>query len=47
MENPRISAEAFTSFELTWDEHLKMLKEVANLNFIEGSNAFSLSSIYS
>ncbi|HHU98176.1 MAG TPA: hypothetical protein GXX67_13115 [Petrimonas sp.] len=33
---PRISAEAFTSFELTWDEHLKMLKEVANLNFIEG-----------
>ena len=33
---PRVSAEAFTSFELTWDEHLSMLKEVANLNFIEG-----------
>ncbi len=33
---PRISAEAFTSFNLTWDEHLSMLKEVANLNFIEG-----------
>jgi len=33
---PRISAEAFTSFNNTWDEHLSMLKEVANLNFIEG-----------
>ncbi|MCK3683892.1 glycosyl hydrolase [Maribellus sp. YY47] len=33
---PRVSAEAFTSFNLTWDEHLSMLKEVANLNFIEG-----------
>ena len=33
---PRVAAEAFTSFELTWDEHLSMLKEVANLNFIEG-----------
>ena len=33
---PRVSAEAFTSFELTWDERLSMLKEVANLNFIEG-----------
>jgi hypothetical protein len=33
---PRISAEAFTSFNHTWDEHLSMLKEVANLNFIEG-----------
>ena len=32
----RVSAEAFTSFKLTWDEHLSMLKEVANLNFIEG-----------
>lgn len=33
---PRVSAEAFTSFNLSWDEHLNMLKEVANLNFIEG-----------
>lgn len=34
---PRVSAEAFTSFELTWDEHWSMLKEVANVNFIEGA----------
>jgi hypothetical protein len=33
---PRIAAEAFTSFYLTWDERLSMLKEVANLNHIEG-----------
>ncbi|MDR2775271.1 MAG: hypothetical protein LBC19_11125 [Tannerella sp.] len=33
---PRIAAEAFTSSNLTWDEHLSMLKEVANLNCIEG-----------
>ncbi len=33
---PRISAEAFTSFELTWDEHLSVLKETANINCIEG-----------
>jgi hypothetical protein len=33
---PRVAAEAFTSFRLTWDEHLSMLKEVANLNCIEG-----------
>jgi hypothetical protein len=33
---PRVSAESFTSFNLTWDEHLSMLKEIANLNFIEG-----------
>jgi hypothetical protein len=33
---PRVAAEAFTSFNLTWDEHLSMLKEVANLNLIEG-----------
>jgi hypothetical protein len=32
----RVAAEAFTSFNLTWDEHLSMLKEVANRNFIEG-----------
>ncbi len=33
---PRIAAEAFTSFELTWDEHLRDLKETANINCIEG-----------
>lgn len=33
---PRVAAEAFTSFNLTWDEHLDMLKEVANINSIEG-----------
>ncbi|MDR2774174.1 MAG: hypothetical protein LBC19_05440 [Tannerella sp.] len=33
---PRVAAEAFTSFNLTWDEHLSMLKEVANMNCIEG-----------
>ena len=33
---PRVAAEAFTSFALTWDEHLEMLKEVANVNSIEG-----------
>ncbi|MDR1742699.1 MAG: hypothetical protein LBR48_02630 [Dysgonamonadaceae bacterium] len=33
---PRVAAEAFTSFALTWDEHWSMLKEVANLNFAEG-----------
>lgn len=33
---PRVAAEAFTSFELTWDEHLSVLKETANINCIEG-----------
>ncbi|MDR2385259.1 MAG: hypothetical protein LBD80_06325 [Tannerella sp.] len=33
---PRVAAEAFTSFHLTWDEHLSMLKEVANRNSVEG-----------
>ncbi|MDR3268862.1 MAG: hypothetical protein LBT83_07335 [Tannerella sp.] len=33
---PRVAAEAFTSFVLTWDEHLSMLKEVANMNSVEG-----------
>jgi hypothetical protein len=33
---PRVAAEAFTSFSLTWDEHLEMLKEVANINSVEG-----------
>ncbi len=33
---PRLGAEAFTSFELTWDEHWQDLKEVANVNTVEG-----------
>ena len=33
---PRVSAESFTSFVLTWDEHLSMLREVANQNLVEG-----------
>ena len=33
---PRVAAEAFTSFALTWDEHFEMLKEVANVNSIQG-----------
>jgi hypothetical protein len=33
---PRVAAEAFTSMQLTWDEHLEMLKEVANINSVEG-----------
>lgn len=33
---PRVAAEAFTSFNLSWDERWDMLKEVANVNFTEG-----------
>lgn len=33
---PRVSAEAFTSFDLNWDEHLSMLREVANQNMLDG-----------
>jgi hypothetical protein len=33
---PRVAAECFTSFALTWDEHWQMLREVANLNMSEG-----------
>jgi hypothetical protein len=33
---PRVAAEAFTSWNLTWDEHFSMLKEVANINIVEG-----------
>lgn len=33
---PRVAAEAFTSFALTRDEHLDMLKEVANINSVQG-----------
>jgi len=36
----RVAAESFTSFELTWDEHWEMLKEVANLNVSEGVTHF-------
>lgn len=32
----RVSAEAFTSFELTWNEKLRDLKQVANLHFADG-----------
>ena len=32
----RVAAESFTSFDLNWDEHWEMLKEVANLNMTEG-----------
>ena len=37
---PRIAAEAFTSFDLSWDEHWSMLKEVANFNCVEGVTHF-------
>ncbi len=33
---PRVAAEAFTSFNLSWDEHFQMLKEVSNINIMEG-----------
>ena len=32
----RVSAESFTSFDLTWNEHLSMLRDIANRNMIEG-----------
>ena len=32
----RVAAEALTSFELTWDEHPEMLKDVINRHCIEG-----------
>lgn len=37
---PRVSAEAFTSFDLTWDEHFSMLREVAHRNLVEGMTHF-------
>ncbi len=37
---PRVSAEAFTSFDLNWDEDLNMLREVANQNTLEGVTHF-------
>ena len=33
---PRVNAESFTSFDLNWDEHWEMLKEVADYHAIEG-----------
>lgn len=33
---PRVAAESFTSFSLTWDERWEMLKEVFNRNAVEG-----------
>lgn len=33
---PRVAAESFTSFALTWNEHPGMLKDVANIHFAEG-----------
>ena len=33
---PRVAAESLTSFDLTWDEHFSMLKEVADFNAVEG-----------
>ncbi len=33
---PRVAAEAFTSFALTWNEHPGMLKDIANMHFAEG-----------
>ena len=37
---PRVSAESFTSFDLTWDEHLGMLRDVANQNLVDGMTHF-------
>lgn len=37
---PRVAAESFTNISLTWDEHLDMLKEVANINSVQGVSHF-------
>lgn len=37
---PRIAAESFTSFNLTFDEHFEMLREVANVNAQQGVSHF-------
>jgi len=37
---PRVSAESFTSIDLTWDEHLQMLKDIANQNLLHGMTHF-------
>jgi hypothetical protein len=33
---PRVAAEAFTSFDLSWTEHPGMLKPIADMHFAEG-----------
>ncbi len=33
---PRVAAESFTSFNLTWNEHPGMLKHIADIHFAEG-----------
>jgi len=33
---PRVTAEAFTSFDLTWNEHPDMLKRIADIHLAEG-----------
>ena len=38
---PRVGVEAFTSMQLTWDETLRMIKETANKNQIEGATHFA------
>ena len=32
----RVAAEAFTSFSVSWNEHLSLFKETANLNLVKG-----------
>lgn len=39
---PRVASEAFTSFELSWDEHLDILREAANQNCAQGISYFVL-----
>lgn len=39
---PRVASEAFTSFELSWDEHLDILREAANQNCAQGITYFVL-----
>lgn len=33
---PRVAAESFTSFDLSWDEHWEMLKGIADYHAVEG-----------
>lgn len=33
---PRVAAESFTSFDLSWNEHFEMLKDYADFHFVEG-----------
>ncbi len=39
---PRVTAEAFTSFDLTWKEHPGMLKPVVDIHFAEGITHLAL-----